>query len=83
MIDKELMVIRPMKNTPAWRAGIKAGDLLAGGITRCQNQDRHVLATAAGTAQNLHAGKARQAEIKHDKIEGFRLQRLISGIAVI
>src|SRR5205085_917429 len=26
MIDKKLTVIRPMKDTPAWRAGIKAGD---------------------------------------------------------
>lgn len=26
MIDKKLTVVRPMKNTPAWRKGIKAGD---------------------------------------------------------
>jgi len=26
MVDKKLTVIRPMKDTPAWRAGIKAGD---------------------------------------------------------
>ncbi|MBA3540300.1 MAG: PDZ domain-containing protein, partial [Deltaproteobacteria bacterium] len=26
MIDRKLMVIKPMKDTPAWRKGIKAGD---------------------------------------------------------
>lgn len=26
MIDRKLTVVRPMKNTPAWRKGIKAGD---------------------------------------------------------
>jgi carboxyl-terminal processing protease len=26
MIDRKLTVVRPMKDTPAWRAGIKAGD---------------------------------------------------------
>src|SRR5262249_39860371 len=26
MVEKKLTVIRPMKDTPAWRAGIKAGD---------------------------------------------------------
>ncbi|MEZ4366742.1 MAG: S41 family peptidase [Kofleriaceae bacterium] len=26
MVDRKLTVIRPMKDTPAWRAGIKAGD---------------------------------------------------------
>ncbi len=39
MIDKKLMVIRPMKNTPAWRAGIKAGDH----IVKIDNQSTDVL----------------------------------------
>jgi carboxyl-terminal processing protease len=26
MVDKNLMVVRPMKDTPAWKKGIKAGD---------------------------------------------------------
>jgi carboxyl-terminal processing protease len=29
MVDKKLTVIRPMKNTPAWKAGVKAGDHIA------------------------------------------------------
>jgi carboxyl-terminal processing protease len=29
MVDRKLMVIRPMKNTPAWSKGIKAGDHIA------------------------------------------------------
>jgi len=28
MIDRKLMVVKPMKDTPAWRKGIKAGDHL-------------------------------------------------------
>ena len=39
MVDKKLMVIRPMKNTPAWRAGIKAGDH----IVKIDNQSTDVL----------------------------------------
>jgi carboxyl-terminal processing protease len=29
MVNKKLTVIRPMKNTPAWKAGVKAGDHIA------------------------------------------------------
>lgn len=39
MIDKKLMVIRPMKDTPASRAGIKAGDH----IVKIDNQSTDVL----------------------------------------
>lgn len=39
MIDRKLMVVRPMKNTPAGRAGIKAGDH----IIKIDNQSTDVL----------------------------------------
>ncbi len=39
MIDRKLTVIRPIKNTPAWAAGIKAGDH----IVKIDNQATDVL----------------------------------------
>ena len=63
-------------------AGIEAGNLVAGGVAGGQDQDRHGLAAPARRVQHIHAGEARQAEIKHHQIESFALQREVGGMAI-
>ncbi len=44
IVDKKLTVIRPMKDTPAWRAGVKAGD--------------HIVRINSDTTENLTSNEA-------------------------